>query len=229
MKVLAVVAHQDDMETHCGGIFEKYRKQGHTCAVIVTSDGSKGSMTLSPEETVAIRREEQRRACHVLGMQEPIFLDYPDNMMECSGALRLDLLDAIRKVDPDVIFTHFTEDGSTDHRTTAKAVMDCLIALRFPNMPVATPAMERAPSVFFFDSDGGIGFLPEIYIDITEEMDVKIRAFSEHRSQTEYDARYMQDVALLSRFRGYQCGVEYAEAFRAYHAFGFLPDYKKLP
>ena len=71
--------------------------------------------------------------------------------------------------------------------------------------------------------------MPEIYIDITGEMDLKLQAFSEHRSQIAYDERYIQDVQLLSRFRGYQAGYEYAEAFRAYSAFGFVPDYKRLP
>lgn len=229
MNILAVVAHPDDMETHCGGVMAKYRKAGHACWVIVTTNGNKGSMVEPPEQISRIRKEEQKAACRVLGMNEPIFLDFEDNMLEPGLKFLLELSAAIRRVNPDVIFTHFPEDGSNDHKATAQAVINSLINLRFKNMPISAPAMEKAPSVFFFDTDGGIGFLPDIYIDITDEMEEKVTAFSKHESQTIYDPRYLQDVELLSRFRGYQAGFHYAEAFRPYFAFGFIPDYRCLP
>lgn len=229
MKVLAIVAHADDMETHCGGVMAKYRSQGHDCAVIVTTNGNKGSFSHGPAEIMAIRREEQCRACRVLDMEPPVFLDFEDNMMQPTLDTQLRLTAAIRAAAPDVIFTHFPQDGSNDHKVTANVVINTLISLRFGNMPIDVPPMAKSPSVFFFDSDGGIGFLPEIYIDITEEMPQKVAAFSCHKSQIACDERYMQDVELLSRFRGYQAGVGYAEAFRAYSSFGFVPDFKRLP
>lgn len=229
MEILAIVAHPDDMETHCGGVMAKYHEAGHRCWVIVTTNGNKGSMTESPQQIAEIRKKEQLRACRVLGMEPPVFLDFEDNMLENTLTFQLCLTAAIRKVNPDVIFTHFPQDGSNDHKATARAVMDSLISLRFPNMPIEAPVMNKQPSVFFFDSDGGVGFLPEIYIDITNEMEKKVQAFSMHESQTAYDPRYMEDVKLLSRFRGYQAGYQYAEAFRPYCTFGFVPDYSKLP
>lgn len=229
MNILAIVAHMDDAETHCGGVLRKYIEAGHKVYILLTSNGNKGTFTLSKEETTKLRQEEQRSACKILGAEEPLFLNYEDNMMEESSEFILDLINEIRKVNPSVIFTHWLNDGSNDHRVTANAIVRSMISLRFKNMPVEALPMEEMPSLFFFDSDGGVDFLPEIYIDITDVMDIKIRAFLEHKSQTEYDPRYLEDVILLSKFRGFQAGYEYAECFISHKAFGFMPKHSLLP
>lgn len=229
MNVMAIVAHMDDAEIHCGGVLRKYVKQGHKVTVLIVTNGNKGSFEFSPEEITQIRREEQRVASKRLGEEEPMFLDYEDNLMLDCRELRLELTECIRRVNPAVIFTHCPTDGSNDHAATSQAVLKTLIGLRFPNMPVESTAMEKMPQVFFIEPAGGIGFVPEVYVNITEEMDDKMYAFSAHESQTAYDPRYSDDAEIVSRFRGFQAGHEYAEGFIAHRFFGHMPDYSILP
>ena len=229
MNVLAVVAHMDDAEIHCGGVLLKYVKQGAKVHVLVVTNGNKGTYKYSPEEITKIRRNEQREACKRLGRQEPIFLDYEDNLTIDSKELRLDILNIIRKVNPSVIFTHSPQDGSNDHAATGLAVTKALIGLPFPNMPVEEKPMKEMPQVFFIDPAGGVGFLPDVYVDITKEMDEKLYALEAHESQLGYDPRYKDDAVVVSRFRGFQSGCEYAEGFKAHYFFGFMPDYRVLP
>jgi LmbE family N-acetylglucosaminyl deacetylase len=226
---MAIVAHMDDGEIHCGGTLRKFVKRGDDVTVLVVTNGNKGSYTIPPEEITRMRREEQKEASRRLGEHEPMFLDYEDDLLMDSQDLRLDLVKCIRKVNPRVILTHSPEDGSPDHATVAKAVMGSLIALPFPNIPVEAAPMAAMPQVFFFDPSGGIGFIPEVYVDITDEMEEKMHAFKAHKSQTDYDPRYLEGAGLLSRFRGFQAGYKFAEAFSAYRFFGFMPDYRILP
>lgn len=64
-------------------------------------------------------------------------------MLENTLTFQTCLTAVIRKVNPDVIFTHFSRNGSDDHKATAQAVMDSLISLRFPNMPIEVPVMNK--------------------------------------------------------------------------------------
>lgn len=229
MNVLAIVAHMDDAEIYCGGTMRKYIERGDKVHVLVVTNGNKGSFQYEPEELTSIRRAEQREACRRLGAQEPLFLNYEDNMMVDSVKLRLDLINMIRKVSPGIIITHTPRDGSNDHAAVGNGVIKALIALPFKNMPVDEEPMDQMPQVFFMEPAGGIGFEPEQYVDITAVQDVKVHAFKAYESQMAYDPRYLENIEVVGRFRGYQSGYQYAEGFQAYRFFGFMPDYKLLP
>lgn len=229
MNVLAIVAHMDDAEIYCGGTMRKYIERGDRVTVLVVTNGNKGSFHYEPEELTRIPRREQQEACRRIGVQEPLFLNYEDNMMVDSAELRLDLIQMIRKVSPEIIITHTPEDGSNDHAAVGTGVIKALIALPFKNMPVDELPMEQMPQVFFMEPAGGIGFEPEQYVDISDVQEIKVSAFHAYKSQIAYDPRYLENIEVVGRFRGYQAGCQYAEAFRAYRFFGFMPDYKLLP
>lgn len=229
MKVMAIVAHMDDAEIYCGGTLRKYIERGDEVTVLVVTNGNKGSHTLSPEELTRVRREEQREACRRLGANEPMFYDYEDDMMIDSVQLRLDLVAAIRKVRPRVIITHTPQDGSNDHGMVGMGVTKALISLPFKNIPVKEEPMEEMPQVFFMEPAGGVGFMPEQYVDITDMQDKKVHAFMAYESQLAYDPRYLENIEVVGRFRGYQAGCRFGEAFQGYRFFGFMPDFKLLP
>ena len=77
---------------------------------------------------------------------------------------------------------------------------------------------------FFMDTLAGVGFQPTHYVDITAQMETKIRALKCHESQLKWMAEhdhidFADMVRTCSRYRGYQCGVTYAEAFRPYQTY----------
>lgn len=229
MKILIIAAHMDDAEIYCGGTMRRYILRGDEVSVLVVTNGNKGSFVYGPDELTNIRRAEQREACRRIGATDPYFLDYEDNMLEDCVALRLELLGIIRKVRPEVIITHSVEDGSNDHGVVGNAVVKALIGLPFKNMPVSETPMEQMPQVFFMEPAGGVGFMPEQYVDISAVQADKVYAFKAYESQIAYDQRYLENIEVVGRFRGYQAGHQYAEAFAAHRFFGFMPDYRKLP
>ena len=69
------------------------------------------------------------------------------------------------------------------------------------------------------DTLAGVNFNPTEYVDISEEIDLKLQMLECHESQLvwmrEHDGIDFADmVKTCSRYRGYQCGAEYAEGFR---------------
>ena len=69
------------------------------------------------------------------------------------------------------------------------------------------------------DNDNGIDFVPTEYVDITEEIDLKIEMLKCHESQYKWlldhdNIDVTENTKALSRLRGFQCNCEYAEGFR---------------
>ena len=235
MNILAIGAHPDDVEFLCAGTLLKYRQQEHKIFIALTTSGNIGSnVAASREEIAAIREAEQIESARFYDA-EIRFLRFDDEGLINTPASRRAVLNAMRWADPDVILTNPPWDPSTDHGTTGKLVTDVLLSLPGKLVPADEPPVAKAPSVFFWDIPGGIGFSPEAYVDISDVMDRKIEALSKHKSQIEwmgnfsFGAPFYEYSRLMARFRGMQAGVQYAEGFIGHRIFGFMPNFKLLP
>ena len=75
---------------------------------------------------------------------------------------------------------------------------------------------------FFMDSLAGVDFNPTHYVDITGQIEMKLKALEMHESQIKWmldhdGIDFVDMIRTCSRYRGYQCGVAYAEGFRPYN------------
>ena len=104
-RVLVITAHPDDSEFGAGGTVAKFVKEGREVAYCIVTNGNKGSgdRTMTPERLAGIRAEEQRNAARVLGVEQVVFLGYPDGEVEDTRDLRRDVAREIRRVRPDLV------------------------------------------------------------------------------------------------------------------------------
>jgi N-acetylglucosamine malate deacetylase 1 len=220
MNVLAVGANPDDIEFLCAGTLVVYAKRGDTVAISYLSTGDKGSREIPPAEMAAIRKEEAEDAARVIGAT--VFpLGIPDGEVEVSLHLRRRLIEIVRKTKPDVLITHYPRDYMSDHNNTSRLVFDASFwagASSFAGDPGIAPYHQLRPPIFYMDTLGGIGFVPEEYVDITEAMDLKIEMLSQHKSQLQYMKErdgldFLDYMKTAAKYRGYQCCVPYAEGF----------------
>ncbi len=232
MNVLAVGANPDDIEILCAGTLAAYAKQGDRVAMCYVTTGDKGSAELPAWKIAAIRREETEQSAAIIGADlYPIGL--PDGEVEVVPGMRRKLVEIIRKVKPDVIITHHPADYMSDHTNTSRIVSDAgFWALaggfegdtevtrqnRTAGEPAASPPVAIRPQVYFMDTLAGIGFVPEEYVDISDVMQLKMKMLSCHRSQITHMKNQacvdlLDFIKTSTRYRGYQCGVEYAEGF----------------
>lgn len=226
MNVLAIGCHPDDVEIACAGTLAKCVKRGDRVTVCHVADGNLGHVVIPPDELAVMRRGEAKKAGSLAGI-EVICAGFHDLLIYDNNKEARDrIVDVIRYADPDFIITHNPDDYMPDHTAVSRLVFDASFAATLPNYtdyphvfsrPDGKPA--RLVPIYYMDTLAGVGFLPTEYVDISGEIDLKIRMLECHESQLvwmrEHDSIDFADmVKTCSRYRGYQCGADYAEGFR---------------
>ena len=219
MRVLAIGAHPDDIELACSGTLAKCVERGDTVIVCHASSGNLGHVIIPPDELTVIRANEAKRAGAMAGI-EVIWGGYDDlDIYEENKEARDKMVDVIRYANPDFIITHDPDDYMPDHSAVSKLVFDAAFTATLPNYPTKEKTVAKLVPIFYMDTLAGVGFNPEFYVDISKQIDLKMEMLECHESQLvwmrEHDNIDFADmVKTCSRVRGYQCGVDYAEAFR---------------
>jgi len=219
MRILAIGTHPDDVEIACSGTLAKCVARGDTVIVCHASSGNLGHVIIPPDELTVIRREEAKRAGAMAGI-EVITAGFDDlEIYEGNKEARDKMVDVIRYADPDVIITHDPDDYMPDHVAVSKLVFDASFTATLPNYKTKQPKAAKLVPIYYMDTLAGVGFQPTEYVDITDFIDLKIQMLECHESQLvwmrEHDHIDFADmVRTCSRYRGYQCGADYAEAFR---------------
>jgi len=218
MNILAVGAHPDDLEISCGGTLAKYARLGHTVFMVHVASGNAGSRTILPDELRKIRRKEAQKAGELIGA-ETFWLGADDlHVSSDNNDLRDAMVDIIRQTKPDIIITHNPDDYMDDHNETSKLVFRASMAATVPHHHTSHGFYEKLTPIYYMDTLNGIGTVPTEYVDITDDIEMKIKMMASHESQIswlkEHDNIDFPEFALVvSRFRGAQCDVKYAEGF----------------
>src|SRR4029078_1199266 len=103
IRILGIFAHPDDAEFMTAGSVARWADEGASITYVVVTNGAAGSNDPNQnlDELVRIREAEQRAACAVLGVQEVLFLGYPDGTLQPTIELRRELTRIIRQLKPD--------------------------------------------------------------------------------------------------------------------------------
>jgi LmbE family N-acetylglucosaminyl deacetylase len=219
--VMFVAAHPDDADFLAGGTIARFTKEGREVTYVIVTNGNKGSIdrNVTLEQLVSVREAEQRRAAAVLGVAHVAFLGYEDGELEDTRQLRRDITRQIRRWKPDLIVTlnpkrtYANFPGwHRDHRTTGRAVLDCVYPLArdylaFPELvPEYEPHKVREVYTIQWEQPG-------LVIDITETMDRKLEAIRCHASQIsdfqDFETRMRNRASMVGREKGFV----YAEGF----------------
>ena len=226
MRILAIGCHPDDVEIACAGTLAKCVKRGDTVIVCHVSTGNLGHVIIPPDELAVIRANEAKKAGGLAGI-EVICAGFNDlDIYADNKEARDKIVDVIRYADPDVIITHNPDDYMPDHTAVSKLVFDASFTATLPNYtdyphvysdPKGEPA--KLVPIYYMDTLAGVNFQPTEYVDISDVIDLKIEMLECHESQLvwmrEHDGIDFADmVKTCSRYRGYQCGADYAEGFR---------------
>ncbi len=216
MNVLAIGCHPDDIEISCCGTLAKCVKRGDKVTVCHVANGNMGHEIIKPDELRDMRAKEAKRAGALAGI-EVVSLDIGDLLPNgCDIAQRDKVMELIRKVQPDFIITHSPTDYMPDHLAVSKLVFDASFAASVPQY--GTGGKAAVVPIFYMDNLAGMNFNPTEYVDITDEIELKIEMLECHESQLKWmrdhdHIDFAEFVRVCSRFRGLQCGVGYAEGF----------------
>lgn len=234
MNILAVGCHPDDLELCCGGTLAKYAARGDKVFMCVVANGNVGHRIISKEELAKIRRQEALASAEIIGA-EAIMLGADDLFVRSDDMeLREKLVDVIRYTRPDVIITHPQDDYMDDHEETGRLVFEASMPATVNHYPTVHEFYPVLTPIYLVEPVWGVHSLPEEHVDITEFMDIKVKMMSQHQSQLKWlkdhdDIDVIENIKVMSRFRGIQCGVGFAEGFTSLKRFGKQTTRRMLP
>lgn len=218
MNIAVVTAHPDDAEFLAAGTIVKYRGKGHKVTIIICTNGNIGHPTLPKEEIAKVRWEEAKEGAKVMGV-DVMNLGYDDEFMPDTKESRLKIVDALRSVKADIVFTHYLYDYNPDHRTVSRIVTDMSYLQQVKNIETKHKETEKPAALYYMDVLSGGEFIPTDYVDISDVMDIKKEALLKHESQKANMKRMgtapdiLRNLEIQAAFRGMQNQCMYAEAF----------------
>lgn len=226
MNVLAIGCHPDDVEIACAGTLAKCVKRGDKVIVCHVSTGNLGHVIIPPDELAVMRANEAKSAGALAGI-EVICAGFNDlAIYDNNKEARDKIVDVIRYANPDVIITHNPDDYMPDHTAVSRLVFDASFTATLPNYtdyPHVFSSEDGEPAklvpIYYMDTLAGVDFNPTEFVDISDEIDLKLEMLECHKSQLEWMREhdgidFADMVKTCSRYRGYQCGADYAEGFR---------------
>jgi len=218
MNVLAVGCHPDDLEIGCGGTLAKYVRNGDKVFMCIVASGNVGHRVIPSEELAVIRREEAMASGGIIGA-EVIMLGADDLFVRSEDTkLKKKVVDVIRYAKPDIIITQPFDDYMDDHEETAKLVFGASMAATVNKYVTDHEFFPELTPIYFMEPLWGVDSLPDEYVDISDQIDTKLRMLSCHQSQIKWlkdhdQIDVLENTRIMSRFRGIQCGIGYAEGF----------------
>ncbi|RKY79213.1 MAG: PIG-L family deacetylase [Deltaproteobacteria bacterium] len=233
MRVLAIGAHPDDLELLCAGTLAKYANQGHQVIMCHACNGNLGHFEIPRNELRDIRRQEAQNAAAVIGA-ESLTLDIADLDVYVERETKEKMTELIRKTKPDVIIAPSPDDYMPDHTLISRIAFDASFMATLPQLATETECHHLITPFYYMDTLAGVNFQPEVYVDITEVIEIKKRMLACHKSQTQWLKHHdkidiIEFMITVARFRGLQCGVQYAEGFKPCRVWGRNTTKRWLP
>ena len=105
-----------------------------------------------------------------------------------------------------------------DHVEVAKLVFAASFNASVPHYKTSVDKVSKVTPIYYMDNLAGLGSQPTMYVDVSEEIDLKLEMLECHESQL----KWMRDhdhidfadfVKTCARYRGFQSNSEYAECF----------------
>lgn len=184
LRILMIGAHPDDCDIKSGGTAALFAKMGHEVKFLSITNGDAGHMEMGGGMLAKRRYAETQEVAKRLGIQYDV-LDNHDGELLPTLEIRLDVIRIIREWGADVVISHRPNDYHPDHRYTGVLVQDAAFMVGVPNIAADTPPLRKNP-VFLYYQDNfqkPNPFSPDIVIDITSVIDLKIYALDSHTSQ----------------------------------------------
>lgn len=221
-RVLAVVAHPDDVELLCAGTLARARADGAVVAMCTLCRGNRGvaSGESANEQSFGVseaRQAEFTAAAELVGA-DVFFGGIGDGELEDRPDQRRELISIYRRYRPTLVLAHAANDYHADHRAASRLAeaaswFACSAGHVTGEAPLAEP-----PAIWLMDTMEMHGFSPGFYVDVSEHLELKRQMLACHKSQLarsgDRDFAPLEELMLgQSRARGAQAGTEAAEAF----------------
>lgn len=242
LRLLVVGGHPADVFDHCGGTMAHHIQAGDMVTCLALTQGLRVHDKVLVEkfrsgqleegvdldalikEREAIKRQEVLDACGVFGITDVRFLAFNDKVLLESDEMIDAVARVIRDVRPHILITHYpyVGGGFGQHAKTAQITLQAAGLAGTFDFDDHNPPWRIAKTFYMIPGYQEIAFsalthqfcpyIP-LYVDITDQVDNKVRALECMKSQ-QYEGLYARKrTEVCEGMFGHHNGVGYAEAF----------------
>jgi bacillithiol biosynthesis deacetylase BshB1 len=225
INVLAIVSHPDDAELAFGGTLARLAHEGKKVGVIDMTQGEMGT-----RGNASSRASEANQASEILGLSLRENLKLEDSYFQDNPQTKNILIDAIRRYQPDIVFTNAPSDRHPDHGRASKMVADACFYSGLKK--IETQHEHWRPKKVFFGIQSHY-LKPDFLFDVSLFWQKKMEAVLAYKTQF-YNPQSSEEPTFIStpeflqflearaREWGQAIGVKYAEGFIAAQPFGVM-------
>ena len=196
LRVLCLGSHSDDIEIGCGGTLLRLASENPGCIfhwVVFSACGVRGA--------------EARRGAELFTkgatLEGPVLKEFRDGFLPFVGAEVKSVFEAMKSINPDVVFSHYRKDAHQDHRLLSELTWNT-----FRNHLIMEYEIPKY--------DGDLG-QPSVFVPLDlENCKTKARYLLETFESQRVKPWFEESTFLsLMRLRGMECNAPsgYAEAF----------------
>jgi bacillithiol biosynthesis deacetylase BshB1 len=221
LDILAIGVHPDDVELSAAGTILKHIALGKTVGILDLTRGELGT-----RGSAALRTQEANKSAKILGVSVREQLNMADGFFENNEANQKQIIQAIRKFQPEIVLGNAVSDRHPDHGRAAKLISDACFYSGLIKIETKeegkTQGAWRPKAVYHYIQDQFIE--PDFVVDITAYMDKKMESILAFSSQfydpnsrepeTPISSRsFMENIKAKSALFGRAINCNYAEGF----------------
>jgi N-acetylglucosamine malate deacetylase 1 len=221
LDVLAFGVHPDDVELGCSGTILACIAEGKKVGIVDLTRGELGT-----RGTVETRKIEAANAAKVLGVQIRENLGMADAFFQNDEKHQRQVVEVIRKYQPEIILCNAPEDRHPDHGRSSKLVADAAFFSGLRKIITQAEGEEqeawRPKYVFHYLQDRFLQ--PDFVVDISAYIDRKIEAVLAYTTQFHNpnlnepqtyisSPEFLETVKARAMMLGKRIGVKFAEGY----------------
>jgi len=222
LDILAIGVHPDDVELSCSGTLLKHIASGKTVGILDLSRGELGT-----RGNATLRTKEAMKSAKILGRTVREQLKMADGFFENNEIHQRQIIQIIRKYQPEIILCNAISDRHPDHGRAARLTNDAcfysgLVKIETKGENGHLQAAWRPKAVYHYIQDHFIE--PSFVVDISEYMDKKMESILAFSSQffdpnskepeTPISSKnFMENVKAKAALFGRAINCDYAEGF----------------
>jgi bacillithiol biosynthesis deacetylase BshB1 len=225
LDILAIGVHPDDVELGCSGTLINEIRNGKKAGIVDLTQGELGT-----RGTVETRYQEAANAAAIIGVSVRENLKMRDGFFRNDEAHQLQLIEIIRKYQPEVVIGNILDDRHPDHGRAGHLISDaCFLSglAKIETKDKNGRVQQRWRPKYFLQYMQDWYHEPDLLIDISDSFEQRMKSIEAYTTQFHTNAAsnedgpqtyistpdFLDSVIARARMLGKRIGVKYAEGF----------------
>lgn len=222
LDVLAIGAHPDDVELSCSGTLINEIRLGKKVGIVDLTQGELGS-----RGTIETRYSEAAEASKIMGVAVRENLKMRDGFFVNDEAHKLQIVQVLRKYQPDIVLGNVLDDRHPDHGRAGEMIYDAcfLSGLRqVKTFGEDGKEQEKWRPKYLLHYIQDRFHEPDFIVDVSDSWELRMQAIKAYKTQfhdpqsTEpqtylSNPEFLDAIVGRARLLGKRIGVQFAEGF----------------